>query len=477
VRAVSLRFTRRAAWNKSDEMMTNPLLQRWEQIRRERADFPAILNAAGGALRTFQQIENEAQEWAGKLEEIPVGRVVALQTGNSASWPALLLAAFRSRLVPLPLGRHMEEAEVQQVLELSGAALLLRLLPGAREIEEVPLAIEERLVDSEFLKLTSGTTSAPRLVRFTAAQLVADCDQICATKGISAQDLNFGVIPFSHSYGFSNLLTPLLCCGVPLVASEDRMPRAILEGLAQTGATVFPGTPTFFDAFSDLQNAPALPKMRLCISAGANLPAIVAERFYARFGRKVHTFYGSSECGGIAYDAGDKIVAEPGFVGQPMRGVRITRLDFAQIEVRSEAVGLGYFPEANVSVLAAGRFVPSDLVRLNEDGLFLSGRASEIINVAGRKLNPLEVEAELMKCPGVRQAVVFGVSSGMRGEAPVVCVVGNVTPQEVLQFAQKRLSEWQRPRDYWIVGEIPTNERGKISRRELAECYLAGRKN
>ena len=51
--------------------------------------------------------------------------------------------------------------------------------------------------------------------------------------GISDADLNFGVIPFSHSYGFSNLLTPLLCRGVPLVASEDRLPRAILQDLAQ----------------------------------------------------------------------------------------------------------------------------------------------------------------------------------------------------------------------------------------------------
>src|SRR5690606_39188723 len=78
----------------------------------------------------------------------------------------------------------------------------------------------------QFLKLTSGTTSAPRAIRFQAHQLVADCDHICETMGITDADVNFGVIPFSHSYGFSNLLTPLLCRGVALVASEDRLPRA-----------------------------------------------------------------------------------------------------------------------------------------------------------------------------------------------------------------------------------------------------------
>ena len=64
------------------------------------------------------------------------------------------------------------------------------------------------------LKLTSGTTGAPRAIRFTAAQLAADCEQICDTMGISDRDVNFGVIPLSHSYGFSNLLTPLLLRGV-----------------------------------------------------------------------------------------------------------------------------------------------------------------------------------------------------------------------------------------------------------------------
>src|SRR5207245_11090071 len=105
----------------------------------------------------------------------------------------------------------------------------------------------------QFLKLTSGTTAAPRAIRFSAAQLAADCDTICDTMGISERAINFGVIPFSHSYGFSNLITPLLCCGVPLVASEDRIPRAILNDLARSGATVFPGMPVFYEKITELE--------------------------------------------------------------------------------------------------------------------------------------------------------------------------------------------------------------------------------
>src|SRR5207302_667373 len=109
-------------------------------------------------------------------------------------------------------------------------------------------------------KLTSGTTSAPRMIRFRSQQLLVDCDQICDTMGISDVDLNFGVIPISHSYGFSNLLTPLIARGVSLVLSQDRTPRAVLDDLATTNATVFPGTPIFYQAFCEMENVPPLPK-------------------------------------------------------------------------------------------------------------------------------------------------------------------------------------------------------------------------
>src|SRR5204863_7728985 len=149
------------------------------------------------------------------------------------------------------------------------------------------------------LKLTSGTTAAPRAVRFRSEQLLADCNQICETMGISDVDLNFGVIPISHSSGFSNLLTPLIAGGVPMVVSRDRPPRAILLDLAHTNATVFPGMPFFYQAFGEMYDVPTLPKLRLCISAGAPLSVTVAEKFRENFRLPIHSFYGASEGGGI----------------------------------------------------------------------------------------------------------------------------------------------------------------------------------
>ena len=212
------------------------------------------------------------------------------------------------------------------------------------------------------MKLTSGTTAAPRAIRFRSEQLLADCRQICETMGITRRDLNFGVIPLSHSYGFSNLITPLLARGVPMVLSRDRMPRAVLDDLARSNATVFPGMPVFYQAFSEMENVPALPKLRLCISAGAPLPLEIAKKFREKFNQPIHSFYGSSECGGICYDR-DAPLLEPGFVGQPMRGVDLELLEpdapATRVRVRSAAAGDGYFPEPDEEKLGHGNLFPT----------------------------------------------------------------------------------------------------------------------
>lgn len=456
----------------------NAILDRWPGTLKRRESHAAVLGRDGGVERTFADIEGEAREWAGKLGMWEPGTVVGMQLGNMPCWPALVLAAMRLGLIPLPLGTHMARDERELALETCGArGLVTDGGEGELKLERQPGGGAPPSVDCHFLKLTSGTTSRPRAIQFTAEQLAADCDNICETMGIGEGDVNFGVIPFSHSYGFSNLVTPLLCRGVPLAASEDRMPRAILHDLARTGATVFPGMPVFYEKLAEMESAAPLPALRLCISAGAPLPARVGETFSARFLRKVHTFYGSSECGGIGYDASEELLYEDGFAGSAMRNVEIAPFGEAgQIAVRSRAVGQGYYPEPEPEALGGGRFVPGDLVRIGERGIYLTGRATDVINIAGRKLNPGEVEARLAQCPGVRQVVVFGVASALRNEEAVACVSGSAAPEEVLRYARAVLSGWQVPKDVWLVDELPVNERGKISRRDMARAYAEGRR-
>ena len=447
---------------------SNPILAAWRSVLARRGDAAAMRAADGNVVRTFAEIEIESREMAAAFERLQPGVAVGVQFGNDARFPALLLALWRRGLVPVPLDRSLGSEAVAAALGVCGAAAIVR--PNYSGGIAVERRGGTREVDADFLKLTSGTGGLPRAIRFRAAQLFADCEAVCDTMGIGAGDLNFGVIPWSHSYGFSSLLTPLLCRGVPVVASDERLPRALLEGLARTGATVFPGLPVLLQKLADLDGDP-LPKLRLCISAGAPLSAATAEKFRARFGVKIHGFYGSSECGGIAYDAGDAVVPE-GCVGGPVRGVRLAH-DAAsgRVEVHGPAVGEGYFPEPDAEVLGGGRFVPGDLVETTPQGFVLAGRVSDFINVAGRKVNPREIESCLKKIPGVREAIVFGVRSELRGEEPVACVVGDVGAAELKQRCQAVLASWQMPRDFWIVDALPFNERGKLSARALAEAY------
>ena len=377
---------------KSDDALLNA----WEKTLARKGDAPAIFDTRGEVLRTFSDVESRARE----LEDGIGGPVHPIDIGNQPDWPSHLLAALRRRVVVLPLESSITPQQRENALRVCNSSDWAK-----------PRTV--------LLKLTSGTTAAPRAIRFRSEQLVADCTQICDTMGIGDDDVNFAVIPLSHSYGFSNLVTPLLVRGVPMVLSRDRMPRAVLDDLARTGATVFPGMPVFYQAFCEMETVPALPKLRLCISAGAPLPLEVARKFRERFNRSIHSFYGSSECGGICYDHEARL-EEGGFVGAPMDGVKIKMLEAdapaSLIRIQSAAAGDGYFPEPDEDKLGGGYFSPDDLLSRSGDGFRIVGRVSDVINVAGKKVNPAEVEAELLRFAGVRGAVVFGRESILRNE-------------------------------------------------------------
>ncbi len=459
------------------------LLLAWQTTISRKGDDAAVFDATGRIARSFRDIEEHARAFEAKMDKLPPGAVVAVQIGNHEDWPAVFIACLRKQLVVLPLDQSIGEQQRDAALEICRASALVSAVPGENSPQIIRLRTTDTTADwgenvPSLLKLTSGTTAAPRAIRFRSHQLLADCNQICDTMDISDDDLNFGVIPVSHSYGFSNLLTPLIARGVPMVVSRDRTPRAVLADLARTGATVFPGTPAFYQAFCDIGDVPPLPKLRLCISAGAPLSSAVAKKFFEKFKQPIHSFYGASECGGICYDR-HGTTFEDGLVGQPMQGVEVELIDptesASQIRVRSAAVSDGYFPEPNDQKLGNGVFVPDDLLERHDSALKIVGRISDVINVAGKKVNPAEVEAHLLRFKGVRQAVVFGrpTGAGLRNEEVAACVRASpdVSESDLLRFCRTALSGWQVPKRIFIVDIIPTNERGKISRRELARQF------
>lgn len=460
---------------------SDPLLKAWEETLAEKRDAAAIFATSGDVLRTFDQIEQRTRDLLKSIDVFREGEVLGVQIGNHEDWPAIFLGCLRKRLVVLPLEQSISEQQRDAALEICEASAVVSAVPSGNSPGIFRLRTADTTPDwgenpPNLLKLTSGTTARPRAIRFRSEQLLADCNQICDTMEIADADLNFGVIPISHSYGFSNLLTPLIARGVPLVISGDRTPRAILADLARSKATVFPGMPVFYQAFCEMEHGPRLSRLRLCISAGAPLSIAVAKKFRGRFNLPIHSFYGASECGGICYDRDAPNTSE-GFVGDATKGVTLEMVDpegsATQVRVRSAGVGDGYFPEPDKEKLGDGIFVPDDLLMRHGSGFKIVGRISDVINVAGKKVNPAEVEAQLLRFTGVRQAVVFGRPAGagaLRNEEVSACVVAapDVSELDLLQFCRGALSTWQVPKRIFIVDRIPVNERGKISRRELS---------
>ncbi len=210
-----------------------------------------------------------------------------------------------------------------------------------------------------------------------------------------------------------------------------------------------------------------------------------AAAFHAATGCKVHVFYGSSECGGITYDRSGAPVHAEGEVGTAMERVCVEVVDQAgrpvpigqtgRVRVRSRAVALAAIPpEEGPPTLVPGCFLTADCGVLGEGGrLTLTGRVSEVLNVAGKKVHPAEVRRVLESLPGVRSAIVTGLPDPHRGElvAAVVAVepAAGLTVRSVLAACRERLAPHKVPRRLVLVDELPLSDRGKVRRDALLE--------
>ncbi len=234
--------------------------------------------------------------------------------------------------------------------------------------------------------------------------------------------------------------------------------------------------PALWRAWHD---AGAIPRnVRLAISAGAPLPSLLEQAVFAARGLKIHNFYGSSECGGIAYDASAVPRADPACAGSAMKNVSLDVGGDGCLQVRGRAVGETYWPEP-APELADGCFRTSDLAEIRDGLVYMRGRAGDQINVAGRKLSPETIEKILLGHPDVRECLVFGVPSkdAERTETIVACIVADALADGELlkQFLLEKLPAWQIPREWMFVKSIEANLRGKLPRAEWRRKFLEQR--
>jgi long-chain acyl-CoA synthetase len=244
------------------------------------------------------------------------------------------------------------------------------------------------------------------------------------------------------------------------------------------GARVFPGVPFMFDFFADHPPHDGWPPtLTTLLSAGARLERATVDRFRARFGIKIHSFYGTTETGGICYDDGDDEVAD-GTVGRALKSVSVWLVPHehapvggGRVLVCGRGVATSYADGADPEVFVDGGFLTGDLGAFDVQGrLVLSGRVSPFVNVAGRKVQPGEVEQVLRELDGVLDVRVIGIADARRGEQLVAFLVMRTTPPSIAElrgFCATRLASHKIPRLFLSLDRIPTTSRGKTDRAAL----------
>jgi len=415
------------------------LYERWRQMARNHPAETALRESPSGRRWTFAQLVAAAEK-----QPVTDGPLVFAQ-GHAAEFLFQVLRAWRDHAVLCPL-------EIGQ--------------------PPPPLPVPPR--PAAHLKLTSATTGPARAVVFTAQQLAADAENIVATMGLRPDWPNLGVISLAHSYGFSNLVLPLLLHGIPLVIVNSPLPEIVRRAAVGMPALTLAAVPALWRTWHATNIIPV--STRLAISAGAPLPVALEQDVFQKHGLKLHNFYGSTECGGIAYDGTMTPRSEGACVGAALHQVTLALNDSGCLRVSSHAVGQGYWPDAD-STLGQGAFQTSDLAEFCAGQVFLRGRVSDQINVAGRKISPASIEQVLATHPAVDECLVFGLpsSDADRSETIAACIVPRekLAAAELKQFLLARLPAWQVPREWRFVDSLGANDRGKISRAEWKRTFPA----
>jgi acyl-coenzyme A synthetase/AMP-(fatty) acid ligase len=247
-----------------------------------------------------------------------------------------------------------------------------------------------------------------------------------------------------------------------MVCAADYLPRQLVEWIERYRVTVFPAVPALFRVLAALPPGRGnCPSLRTVISAGAVLTPAVAQAFFARYGIKIHNFYGSSETGGICYDRTGGASLKGRSVGKPLAGVSVT-VKAGRVTVESLAVAA-----------RGGRWRLADFGEWNGRGeLVLLGRAGQGANIGGKKVHPLEVERVLRALPGVTDAAVWLRQSEGR-DLLAAGVETKHSRAELERALAVRLPAWKLPKAWFIARELPRTARGKL---DLAALRREGRR-
>jgi oxalate---CoA ligase len=487
-----------------------------------RPDAPALLAPGGEAIR-YGDLLSYAEETARRLRAIGLrrGDRVAVVLPNGPAMAASFLAT-ACVAVWAPLNPSYRESEFEfylgdlqpkVVIAMPGSPALdvaerlgvpavlraseedafaeLRALPAAGGACRALDQDEDAAPDDDVLVLhTSGTTSRPKLVPLTQANLCHSARGIAASLGLRADDRCLGVMPLFHIHGLVGGLLSSIVAGASIVCTAGYSATDFWRFLETFRPTWLTAVPTIHQALlgsaEGHREAARRTSLRFIRSCSAPLPDPVMQGLERTFGVPVLEAYGMTEAAHqVAINPPPPGSRKPGSVGVAT-GTEIAILDengaplppgqAGEVAIRGPSVTRGYLTGAQEAAPRGERdwFRTGDIGMLDADGyLFLQGRIKEFINRGGAKISPREVEDALALHPAVAEAAAFAVPDGALGEEVGAAVVlrrgASATAAELRAFAGRRLAPFKLPRRLVVVPEIPKGPTGKLQRIGLAE--------
>lgn len=359
----------------------------------------------------------------------------------------------------------------------------------------VPLPVEYAPSDVAMLVYTSGTTGLPKgamnthgNVAFTA-QVYRDWIELPEGAGV------LGIAPLFHITGLIGHIALSFLLAGPLTLAYRFEPGVVLDAIVEHRPRFTIGAIT---ALIALMNHPAataqsLSSLQAIYSGGAPIAPAVVEDFERRFGIYIRNAYGLTETtspstltpkdrrGPVDPDFGALSVGVPTFnteirIADVETGQPVKPGESGEILIRGPQVVPGYWnkPAESAEAIRDGWLHTGDIGVIDQHGwLYLVDRKKDMINAAGYKVWPREVEDVLYTHPAVREAAVVGVPDAYRGES-VKAVVSlkpgmSATAEEITAFCKARMAAYKYPRVVQFLPELPKTVTGKILRRELRD--------
>jgi acyl-CoA synthetase (AMP-forming)/AMP-acid ligase II len=336
---------------------------------------------------------------------------------------------------------------------------------------------------------TSGTTSRPKIVPLTHANIWTSARNIAASLELSENDRALNVMPLFHIHGLIAGLSAPLSRGGAVFCTPGFNTLKFFAEIEEAKPTWYTAVPTMHQTILTRagrhKEIISRHPLRFVRSSSSSLPPTVIGELEAAFHCPVIEAYGMTEATHQMASNPLNGTRKPGSVGVPA-GPEIAIMDEAgrllgrgetgEVVIRGENVTAAYEnnPKANGEAFVNGWFRTGDQGVIDADGyLTLTGRLKEIINRGGEKISPREVDEALMDHPAVLQAVTFAVPHPMLGEdvgAAVVLREGlTATEQELGAFLSERLAAFKTPRKILFLAEIPKGATGKLQRIGLAQ--------